>query len=112
MMVLGGVGAVVLSSSPALSQEEDVTLKGDSLQTVESRSTQDFPGLYTDPENRSDPRLSRQRRSQWIPQLRLNEKVDVMYRDSATGTNGLGLFGAPGDGGRSGTVNLRLQLEE
>ncbi|MDB9515812.1 hypothetical protein PN466_02415 [Roseofilum reptotaenium CS-1145] len=109
LMTLGGV--VSLFTAPALSQDEAVTLKGDSLQTVESRSTQDFPGLYTDLENRVDPRLSTRGRSQGIPQLRLNEKVDVMYRESIVG-EGLGLFRSPGDVRPSGTVNLRLQLEE
>jgi hypothetical protein len=100
-------------SNPALSQEEEgVTLKGDSLQTVESRSTQDFPGLSTDSSVRVDPRLSNQRSPQGIPQLRLNEKVDVMYRESAGSGEGLGLFRSPGDVRPSGTVNLRLQLEE
>ncbi|MDJ1173092.1 hypothetical protein [Roseofilum capinflatum] len=100
-------------SSPALSQEEEgVTLKGDSLQTVESRSTQDFPGLYTDSSVRIDPRLSTGRSRSVIPQVRLNEKVDVMYQDSAGSGEDLGLFRSPGDVRPSGTVNLRLQLEE
>lgn len=100
-------------SAPALSQEEEgVTLKGDSLQTVESRSTQDFPGLYTGSSASVDPRLSTGRSPSGIPQVRLNEKVDVMYQESAGSGEGLGLFRSPGDVRPSGTVNLRLQLEE
>jgi len=99
-------------SAPAFSQEEEgVTLRGDSLQTLESRSTQDFPGLSTEGA-RVNPRLSTPGRSQGFPNLRLNENVDVMYQESTGSGEGLGLFRSPGDVRPSGTVNLRLQLEE
>ena len=99
---------VAFASLPARAQDESVTLRGDSLQTVESRSTRDFPGLGSSEGLSNSPDLNSDRYRQSFPQVRLNERVDVLYRKD----DSLGLFGAPGDKRPAGTVNLRLQLEE
>ncbi|MDJ1182554.1 hypothetical protein [Roseofilum casamattae] len=115
---LVAIAAVTLSASltaltafpslPARAQDESVTLRGDSLQTVESRSTGDFPGLRSREALNNNPDLNAGQYRQAFPQVRLNERVDVLYRKD----DSLGLFGAPGEKRPSGTVNLRLQLEE
>ncbi len=113
VLVITTLGAVLaLLPSSAYGQTEDVTLKGDSLQTLESRSVRDFPGLSSGGAAAVAPRVDTDYSLPSFPQVRLNDQVDVIFRESKPSGDALGLFRSPGDRGQAGMVNVRLQLEE
>lgn len=110
--------AIALSSSIAWGQsnsssnevEGDFTLKGDSLRTVENRTTsQDYRRFQQISSGNDSPSFSRSRNQVGI--LQIDERTDVILEDDTDWGTSFGIFQPSGDIVDSRSVQIRLKLD-
>lgn len=126
ILVVLGIGAIVTglaplaqaqSSQPSSSGNEAVSLSGNSLRAVESRTLADYNrrllnGTSAGSQNNSLTnigRLTQSRKSSPISDV-LDERVDVVFGDTLKAPATINSFPSAGDAGDSDRVKLQLQL--
>ena len=99
------------SSRPSSEVDGDFTLKGDSLRTVESRTTsQDYQRFREVPaRNNSADEFARTHQGGTI--LKIDERTDVVFEDDTDWGTSFGVFQPSGDIVDSRSVQIRLQLD-
>ena len=88
----------------------DYTLKGDSLRTVENRTTSEDYQRFLQVSSRNDsPSFSRSRKPPGI--LQIDERTDVILEDDTDWGASFGIFQPSGDIVDSRSVQIRLKLD-
>ncbi len=125
-LVVLGIGAVVVglapavqaqSTTPSSSDSSSLTLDGNSLRAVESRSIrQDFQTFFNGSSQAAQGnsqtnvgRLTQSAKSSPLSNV-LSDQVDVVFGDTLNSQKGATSFPSPGDAGDTERVRLQLQL--
>lgn len=129
-LIVLGIGAVVVGlaskvyaeTTPSSSNNNSVTLSGESLRTIEGRDVSgDYQNFFTGTssdtsqpsQGNSATNIGRLRQSPQrspLSSILNNDKVDVVFGDTLNSQDELADFSAPGDQGDSDRVKLQFQL--
>jgi hypothetical protein len=125
-LIILGIGTIVTglapiaqaqSPQPSRAGNEAVTLSGNSLRAVESRTLADYNRRISNGTSPGSPnnslinigRLTQSRRTSPLNDV-LNERVDVVFGDTLKAPATINSFPSAGDAGDSERVKLQLQL--